>query len=1319
MKILYMRTLVFLYVLLGAFVFTYAQRLEHYSRTVDIRNGLSQNSVNKIFQDRTGFVWLGTKDGLNRYDGHSFRVYNSENSDLGRNFITAFFEDTDGNIWIGTDGGVYIYNLLSDSFTSFEDATDKGVVIHDFVTMIGGDKEGNVWISVENQGLFRYKKGEPLRNYFNHSDIANISCFWMEEDTCLLGLYADNLYYTKSDFTSSLVPYKNVDGVEVFKDDIINSVIKSKHNQLFVASANGLTEIDIATNKSYRILSAYARSLQFKSDGELWIGTETGLYIYNLVHKDIIHITVPEQDDPYALADNAIYSLFRDKENGMWVGTYFGGANYFPYQWTYFEKFYPREGLQFFGRRIREICEDHDGTLWIGTEDKGLFNYIPTTGEIKPFRHPAIYNNIHGLCLDGNELWVGTFSGGLNRINLKTKQVKHYSKGVSKKSMPANDAFSICKTRVGDIWIGTTLGLLKYNRSTDDFTRIPQMSNRFIYDILEDHNEVLWFATYSNGVYSYNKHTGKWRNYLPNDEDTTSLAYNKVISIYEDSRKNLWFMTLGKGFCRYNPETDNFTRYDMSKGLPNNVTYAMVEDRRGNLWITTNNGLVCFDPKMETMHVYTTANGLLSNQFNFQSGFCDKSGNIYLGSINGLVRFNPGTFEENPFQPPIVITDFYLFNKRCPVNVEGSPLKESITYADQIELTADQNTFAFQVAALSFQAPEINRLMYKLEGFDHEWYMLGRNAMITYSNLPYGHYTLHVRGIDEGGQWRGEGRTLQIYIRPPFYLSTWAYVFYVIMGLCLLSAAILIVKKKTQQRQNLAMEKFEREKERELYLSKINFFTNVAHEIRTPLTLIKSPLENVLLFKGIPNEVREDLKTMDLNANRLLELVNQLLDFRKTESQGFQLTFMECDVVAILKKICKRFEPLVRDNHLDFRVEMPDHLIASVDKEGLTKIISNLMTNGVKYSETYIHIRLYSDEDQMRLEVCNDGPIIPLDKREDIFKPFVQYTSERHRPVSGTGIGLPLARSLAELHGGTLCMGDSMDENCFKLQLPIKHVNTISVEQEGLVADENELSSEIEGTSSGESMPTLLVVEDSPEMQMFIIKQLAAQYHVLAASNGVEAIKILEKNVVNLVISDIMMPEMDGLELCDYLKGRIDYSHIPFILLTAKTTLQAKIAGMKIGADAYIEKPFSVEYLKACISNLLNSRDKLRQAFLHSPFAQTSSVAMSKADEDFLKQLKDLVVSHLQDPNFCLDDMASLLNMSRSSLNRKIKGVLDMTPSEYIRLERLKKAAQMLKDGEGRVNEICYMVGFSTPSYFAKCFREQFGVLPKDFIKEK
>ena len=414
MKILYIRTLVVLCVLLGNLVSTYAQKLEYCFRTVDIRNGLSQNSVNDIFQDRTGFVWIGTKDGLNRYDGHSFRVYNSENSGLGRNFITTFFEDTERNIWVGTDGGVYIYNSLHDSFTAFEDVTEDGTVIHDFVTMIAGDEEGNVWISVENQGLFHYKKGAPLCNYLTHSGIANITCFWMEEDTCWLGLYADNLYYTKSDFASSLFPYKNADGVEVFKDDIVNCIIKNKYNHLFVATASGLTEIDMATNKSYKILSAYVRTLQFKSDTELWIGTETGLYIYNLVNKEIAHITVPEQDDPYALADNAIYAIYRDCENGMWVGTYFGGVNYFPYQWTYFEKFYPREGLQFFGRRIREICEDHDGTLWIGTEDKGRLQ----RGLLRPRDKPLLAGppRLRRVCAG---LWTGArrpARGGVRRI---------------------------------------------------------------------------------------------------------------------------------------------------------------------------------------------------------------------------------------------------------------------------------------------------------------------------------------------------------------------------------------------------------------------------------------------------------------------------------------------------------------------------------------------------------------------------------------------------------------------------------------------------------------------------------------------------------------------------------------------------------------------------------------------------------------------------------------------------------------------------------------------------------------------------------------
>lgn len=1297
----------------------YAQNSVHYYfRTMDIRNGLSQNTVYQILQDKNGFMWFGTKDGLNRYDGIAFRVYKKENSGLGKNFITALYEDHEGNIWIGTDGGVFIYDPVRDSFTAFNQVGDKGQAIRDFVTMIGSDEQDNVWISVENQGLFCYKPGEKqLLNYLYDSGLANVTRFWLNGNTCWLALYADNLYYTKDNFETPLQAFKDADGNEIFKGDIINWQVNGPHNCVYIASLNGLTEINLTNGKTRRLLNTYVRALQFRSDDELWVGAESGLYIYNLTTDKVTHLTVPNQDDFYALSDNAIYSLCRDKENGMWIGSYFGGVNYYPYQWTYFEKFYPRDDLRYFGRRVREICESNDGTLWIGTEDKGLFNFDPKTGKIEPFEHPAIYQNVHGLCMDGDDLWVGTFSGGLNRVNLRTRQVRHYSKGESENSMIANDAFAICKTTTGDVWVGTTSGLLKYNRSTDDFTRIPQLRNMFTYSILEDFNGNLWFATFSNGVFCYNVRTQQWRNYLSNEKDSTSLSYNKVISIYEDSKKRLWFMTLGEGFCRYNPETDNFTRYDMSQGFPSNTIYKMVEDKRGNLWITSNYGLVCFNPDTGSKHAYTTANGLLSNQFNFQSGYCDKEGRIYLGSINGFIAFDPETFVDNTFLPPVVITDFYLFNKRLSVNSPDSPLKKSIIYSDEIELEANQNSFSFQVAALSYQAPEMNGLEYKLEGFDREWYAVGRNSTINYSNLPYGSYKLRIKGSNSDGKWNEKERVLDIHIRPPFYLSVWAYVIYVVLALCSLAAIIFYFRRRTLLKHQQTMEKFEREKERELYASKIDFFTNVAHEIRTPLTLIKSPLENVLTSKSVSDEIRDDLEIMDLNTNRLLDLVNQLLDFRKTETQGFQLDFVECNVSDLLQTTYKRFKPLAREKGLELTVDVPENLYASVDKEGLTKIISNLLTNAMKYSETYISIKLGVEDDKLVLSMCNDGAIVPVEMREEIFKPFIQYKTGVLRSVSGTGIGLALARSLAELHEGTLRMADSTESNCFLLTLPLKHAQTVTIGRKEPVASEGSAGEGGAELASKQYRYTLLVVEDSLEMQSFVVKQLSSEYQVLTALNGVEALNVLKEHTVNLVITDIMMPEMDGLELCEHLKSELDYSHIPIILLTAKTTLQAKIEGMKLGADVYIEKPFSVEYLKVCVSNLLSNREKLRASFAHSPFVQTGTMAMTKADETFLKTLKEVVVANMQNPDFCLDDMASLLNMSRSSLNRKIKGILDMTPNDYIRLERLKKAAQLLKEGECKINEVCYMTGFNTPSYFTKCFQKQFGILPKDFVK--
>ena len=519
------------------------------------------------------------------------------------------------------------------------------------------------------------------------------------------------------------------------------------------------------------------------------------------------------------------------------------------------------------------------------------------------------------------------------------------------------------------------------------------------------------------------------------------------------------------------------------------------------------------------------------------------------------------------------------------------------------------------------------------------------------------------------------------------------------------------------------MEILKYEKERELYTSKINFFTNVAHEIRTPLTLIKSPLEHVLVSDHVNDAIKEDLEIMDLNTNRLLDLVNQLLDFRKTETKGFHLNFMNYNLSEILQKTYKRFISLARDKNFEFTIDIAENLYAAVDKEGFTKIVSNLFTNAIKYGKSRIHVemKLAEKDDTLQLSVTNDGEIVPATMREEIFKPFIQYKGNSSYQVPGTGIGLALARSLAELHGGELTMDNAVDCNRFILTLPLRQEQTLQL----MTAEPEKAETEKEEVTTSDKSPnlttspqfryTLLVVEDNMEMNKFLVKQLSESYKVLTANNGVEALKILQESIVNLIVSDVMMPEMDGLELCNTVKTELDYSHIPIILLTAKTTLQSKIDGLQAGADAYVEKPFSMEYLKVSISSLLKNREQLQATFMHAPFVPTNNIAISKADEEFLKKLNVLVQANMQNPEFSLIDMADQLFMGRSSLNRKIKGLLNVTPNDYLRIERLKKAARLLKEENCKINEVCYMVGFNTPSYFTKCFQKQFGVLPKDF----
>ncbi len=1327
-------------ILLTIGVICHAQKADehYYFKNFTIRDGLSQTTVNAILQDSKGFMWFGTKDGLNRYDGISFRQYKRDRNNprsLGNNFVTALYEDAEGNIWVGTDTGVYIYCPVMDTFRHFSESSDRQTYMERSVATIVGDNLGRVWIATEGQGIFCYNlKEHTLSNHLLadfKSISSNVNCLNVDSSgTIWVGFYGDGLFWSK-DNLKSLHPYVSpLDNRKTYEGDVISRIIPGAYNCLYISSVKGgVKELNLSSGRLRDLLttdadgeSIYCRNLLF-SNSVLWIGTESGVYIYDLATDRYTHLRSSEYD-PYSLSDNAIYSFYKDREEGIWIGSYFGGVDYYSPSRTYFEKYYPKGSAgSLHGKRIHGFCRDNQDVLWIGTEDGGLNRFDLNTKEFSFFSPSTAFTNIHGLCLVGDHLWVGTFSKGLKIIDTRTGTiVKNYQKDDSPRSLIDNSIFAICRTVVGDIYLGTMFGLLRYNELTDDFDRIPELSGKFVHDIKEDSEGNIWLATYANGAYCYNISDRKWKNYVHQVDNPRSLPLDKVSSIFEDSRRRIWLSTQGGGFCLFDTLSESFTGYSTTDGLPSDVVYQIVEDSDGILWLTTNNGLVSFNPDDVEMKVYTTAHGLLGDQFNFGSSFRDESGNIYFGGIDGFIVFDPTDFVEHKHLPEVVITDFLLHNREVRPSEPDSPLKKSITYSSGIVLRANQNSFSFRISTLGYQVPGTNKPSYKLEGFDSDWISMGENPFVTYSNLHYGNYIFRVKAKSDSGVWGGNEITLTVSILPPFYMSVWAYCLYILLLAGGSVWLVLYLRHRSTARQRWQMAKFEQEKEREVYNAKIDFFTNVAHEIRTPLTLICGPLESVMLKDRIDTDTRENLDIMKQNTERLKSLTDQLLDFRKTESHSFRLNFVECNVTEILKETFKRFHPLAKQKGLTFDLIAPPHDIhAHVNPEALTKIISNMLGNSVKYADNYVYVLLETvpnnEKPMFNIRTVNDGVLVPDEMREEIFKPFVRFRGhDDGNATTGTGIGLALSRSLAELHDGSLEMVAEERDNIFLLTLPVEQKEVIKLSPETKPTGETGYAEYRAGTEKTSGKHTVLVVDDNPDMLSFVARQLGESYSVLVASDGTEALDILDENEVSLVVSDVVMPRMDGFELCDRIKSGLNYSHIPVVLLTAKNNVRSKIEGMESGADAYVEKPFSVEYLRACVANLINSREKLRRAFAQSPFMATGNMALTKADEEFMKKLNEIIRNNYHDPEFSMDDIVDSLNMSRSNFYRKIKGVLDLSPNEYLRLERLKQAARLLKESGARVNEVCYMVGFSSPSYFSKCFQKQFGLLPKEFV---
>jgi len=1306
-----------------------SQYSNFYFKNIGVDMGLSHNMVYAILQDRQGFMWFGTQEGLNRYDGVSFKVYKKDTqkgSGLKNDAIFALTEDSDGIIWIGTDNGVSLYDPKYDRFTDLELSIADGQQSAGVVRAITCGKDNDVWVTLGDKGVFRVDKERnvrffSLKGYFGegNGDIRDV-VFDMD-DNLWIATYQQGLL--KLDVhTGEVTQVLLTERLKEALDNNVNRLCMLDSETLLVATSYGVLEYDLRYEKLSMLVSKnrigkkmFVRDIYVDKEKQIWLGTETGGYIYT-EKGDCIAYFNHRQNDSYSLSDNAVHSIYQDREGDMWLGTFFGGVNYFTKAHAQFEKYYPIMAPNSIkGKSISEFCEDKNGNLWIGTEDKGLYHFDVASKTFSKGKVPA--DNIHALYYDDDKLWVGSFSEGLFLVNLKSGQIKNFLNTPSGESLSDNNVYSIFKDYTGTVWVGTMTGLHRYNSKTNMFTRVGEkMITSQVNDILEDFDGKLWFATLGQGLFSYDYNGDNWE-HIPTVIEEDTVRGRKIVCLLEDKSHKIWLGTEGAGLVAYDKKTKKVIKnYTVIDGLPNNVIYRLVEDVDGSIWGSTNYGLFCLKSSDGSVRKYTLSDGLLGNQFNYKSGISTKSGKIYFGGIKGFVAFMPTELTLETKEPNIVFNSFQLNNNEITVGGEDGLLEYSITHTENIELPYNKSTFSLGFAVLDYSYPN-DAFAYKLEGWDKDWITVKQLRRITYSNVPSGNYVLRVKMADKDGNWMNNEASIRIDVLPPFYLTVWAFVVYTLLMIGITCYIYRRQAKLVKKRNEKMLDLLQREKNKELYDAKIAFFTNITHEIRTPLSLIKMPLEEVMRKIKKTDECYDNLEIIQKNTDRLLKLVNELLDFRRVEAKDIQVSYMHVDLVEIIRGVIKRFSPTANIQNIEIIEELYDEsFMADVDVEIFTKILSNLLNNAMKHTSTYIKVRLLREGDMFRLTVSNDGENIPKEYAERIFEPFVKLDENS----LGAGIGLAFVRSLVESHKGHVFVDASQEEvTTFVLLMPLVQPLAISVDK-----SPEKVISEVHGKVEeseikNDDCKVILLVEDNDEFQQFMVGQLKKDYRLICASNGKDALEILGIHRVDLVISDIMMPIMDGMELCKEIKEDIRYSHIPVILLSAKMDLHVRLDGMKLGADEYIVKPYSIDYLKVRIENLMSNRNKIKVAYRHSPDSSVDDIAYSKADEEFLNKLVEIIHQHLNEDGLNVDSLAQMLNMSRATLYRKLRNVSELTPNEFIRLVRLKKAAELLKKREYRINEIVFIVGFNSVSYFAKCFYKQFGVLPKDYGLEQ
>jgi len=1349
---------------------------DYYFRQLSTTDGLSQSSVISIAQDKKGMLWFATRDGLNIYDGYSFTVFKNKKKDsttISNNDILELLVDSEGDVWAGTYYGLNQYDYKKNRFHRYyNDANDSTSLSNNTVWALCQMHDGTIWVGT-SEGLNIYKDGN-FKRLFNEADRKNslsgnhiLDIFQDSDKDIWIATTAGLNKLIKKENGQYYFERFNTENTSKITNNTFQVINEDPNGSIWAGTKGGL----LSYSKSNDVWNTYqnipdddkslsdddVRAISVDTEGQLWVGTYNGLNkkLKNNEFQRIQH----NINYSNSLTKNTIKSTFIDKNGSLWIGIYYGGVNMLDKAnntFSNYKQLPADKGLSY--DVVSSITEGVNNKIYVGTEGGGINILETKSGNIRQLKidkkSSSIKNdNIKGLYLENDrQLWVGTLDAGLYLIDLeKERIVQTFNK---KNGLNHNSIYSILKENDSIYWIGTFgggLNLLNIKAKTSrTFTHNRfnenSITNNYVRSITKDSDSNIWIATqYGLNKLSYSlngKEVFKFESYFYNKEKDTG---EDILAVFEDCSGTIWVGTYNNGLSKYNKKNKVFESQQglMPEESRSNIVHGILEDKSHQLWLSTNKGLVKYNPTKHSLTIFDESDGIISNEFNNNAAFKSKDGRMYFGGPQGLTAFYPDKIKMNTYAPKTVLTDFKLFNQQVKVNGKYNILDKVISEKEQITLDYDQTIFTLEFAIPNYINPDKNFYRYRLKGLEENWNETYKNSA-TYTIQRPGNYTFEVQGANNAGIWSEEINTLAIKILPAPWRTWWAFACYALIIVFALYALTNIIISRSKLRHELDLEHIENEKQKSINQLKLKFFTNISHEFRTPLTLILGPLEQILAdYKG-SNKTFKQLKVIEKNAMRLLKLINQLLDFRKFENKHEKIKAAEGNIVKFVEEIFLSFKHYSKLHGLAYSYEKEQETIALwYDRDKMERVFYNLISNAFKFTPKGGNIKLktWCNHTNFFFEITDSGIGIDQKHLTNIFDRFyeVERENEAGRKLQkGTGIGLAIAKGVIDLHNGTIEANSEKNKGTtFKLSIPLgkEHLNKEQIIQD--FKDSEDLSSYLkvnedllttDNTSDPANFinindenidkPTILIVDDNNSVREFIADMFSDNYNICQAENGIKGLQMANKNVPDLIISDVMMPEMDGIEFCAKMKSNIKTSHIPFILLTARTSLIFKFEGLESGADEYISKPFSLKELQLKSRNLINAYRKIRDKFSQEAIVKPSEITVTSLDEDLLKKAIEIVDINISNEFFDVPFFASELGVSRTVLFTKVKAWTNMTPNAFITSMRMKRAASLLEQGKISVSQVCFKVGYKDPKYFGKAFLKHHGMSPSAYSKK-